>query len=82
VKQEVRGYRNFIHAINRDHFLLVPKRHVANFFEMAPRRQVAVLQLRRKAQALVLAEHQPEGYNIEVSIGQADSSRECKCMFS
>ena len=59
------------HSLSRGHVLVVPKRHVADFFEMTPQEQVAVIELLRKAQQYVRAEHSPDGYNIGVNIGQA-----------
>ena len=59
------------HALSRGHVLVVPKRHVADFFEMTPQEHAAVLELLRKAQQLVRAEHSPDGYNIGVNVGRA-----------
>ena len=59
------------HALSRGHVLVVPKRHVADFFEMTHAEQVAILDLLRDARRLALAEHSPDGFNIGVNIGQA-----------
>jgi len=59
------------HSLSRGHILVVPKRHVADFFEMTPQEQLAVLELLRGARQLVHARHSPDGYNIGVNIGQA-----------
>jgi diadenosine tetraphosphate (Ap4A) HIT family hydrolase len=59
------------HSLSRGHILVVPKRHVADFFEMTSQEQLAVLELLREAQRQVHAEHSPDGYNIGVNIGQA-----------
>lgn len=59
------------HSLSRGHVLVVPKRHVADFFEMTPQEQLAVVELLREAQRHVHAEHSPDGYNIGVNIGQA-----------
>jgi len=59
------------HALSRGHTLIVPKRHVADFFQMTSQEQVAVLELLRKARQLVGSEHSPDGYNIGVNVGQA-----------
>jgi len=37
------------HSLSRGHVIAVPKRHVADFFEMTPQEQVAVLELLREA---------------------------------
>ena len=62
------------HSLSRGHILVVPKRHVAGFFEMTPQEQSAVLELLREAQQHVHAEHSPDGYNIGVNIGRAAGS--------
>ena len=59
------------HSLSPGHILVVPKRHVAGFFEMTPQEQLAVLELLREARQLVHARHSPDGYNIGVNIGQA-----------
>ena len=59
------------HSLSPGHVIAVPKRHVADFFEMTPQEHVAVLELLREAHRLVGAEHSPDGYNIGVNIGQA-----------
>jgi diadenosine tetraphosphate (Ap4A) HIT family hydrolase len=59
------------HSLSPGHILVVPKRHVADFFEMTHQEQLAVLELLREAQQLVHAKHSPDGYNIGINIGQA-----------
>jgi len=59
------------HSLSPGHILVVPKRHVADFFEMTPQEQLSILELLREALQLVHARHSPDGYNIGVNIGQA-----------
>ena len=59
------------YPLSRGHLLIVPKRHVADFFEMTPEEHVAILELLREARQLVHAEHSPDGYNIGVNVGRA-----------
>ena len=58
-------------SLSRGHVIVVPKRHVADFFEMTPEEQAAVLDLLRKARERIRAEHAPDGFNIGVNVGQA-----------
>jgi diadenosine tetraphosphate (Ap4A) HIT family hydrolase len=58
-------------ALSRGHVLVVPKRHVASFFDMTPEEQAAVLTLLNDAQQSIQAKHAPDGYNIGVNIGKA-----------
>lgn len=59
------------HSLSRGHVIVVPKRHVADFFEMTTEEQVAVLELLRGAHRLARAEHSPDGFNIGVNVGEA-----------
>ncbi|MFZ3321075.1 MAG: HIT family protein [Usitatibacter sp.] len=59
------------HSLSRGHVLVVPKRHVADFFEMTTHEQIAVLELLREAHQLARSKHSPDGFNIGVNIGQA-----------
>ena len=58
-------------SLSRGHVLVVPKRHVANFFDMTAEEQSAVLALLNQAHQSSLAQHSPDGYNIGVNIGKA-----------
>ena len=58
-------------ALCRGHMLVVPKRHVASFFEMSAEEQAAVLRLLNQAQRFVAQRHSPDGYNIGVNVGKA-----------
>lgn len=58
-------------ALSRGHVLVIPKRHVANFFDMTPEEQSAVMELLIGAQRMIQGQHAPDGYNIGVNIGKA-----------
>lgn len=58
-------------SLSRGHVLVVPKRHVANFFDMTTEEQLAVLALLNQAHASCQAQHSPDGYNIGVNVGKA-----------
>ena len=59
------------HALSRGHVLVVPRRHVADYFEMSADEQVAVLQLLNEARRRIQKQEAPDGYNIGVNIGKA-----------
>ncbi len=59
------------HSLSRGHVLIVPKRHVANFFDMTIEEQSAVLALLNQAHESIHVQHSPDGYNIGVNIGKA-----------
>lgn len=58
-------------SLARGHVLAIPKRHVANFFDMTGEEQSAVLALLRDVQTSIHKEHAPDGYNIGVNIGKS-----------
>ena len=53
------------------HVIVVPKRHVADFFAMREDEQAAVLGLLNLAQVLIQKKHSPDGYNIGANVGKA-----------
>lgn len=59
------------HSLSRGHVLVVPKRHVADFFDMTREEQSAIMELIHDARNLIQDKHAPDGYNIGVNIGKA-----------
>lgn len=58
-------------SLSPGHVIVVPKRHVAGFFEMTAAEQGSVLALLNRAQRLIQEKHSPDGYNIGVNVGRA-----------
>jgi diadenosine tetraphosphate (Ap4A) HIT family hydrolase len=58
-------------GLSKGHVLVVPRRHVADFFEMNPSEKLSVLELLDKARDSIAREYSPDGYNIGVNIGKA-----------
>jgi len=58
-------------ALSRGHVLVIPRRHVAGFFDMTQEEQQAVLALLNQAQRIIHEQHAPDGYNIGANIGKA-----------
>jgi diadenosine tetraphosphate (Ap4A) HIT family hydrolase len=58
-------------SLSRGHVLVIPKRHVASFFDMTTEEQAAVLALLNSAECSIQEQHSPDGYNIGVNIGKA-----------
>ena len=59
------------HSLSRGHVLVIPKRHVASFFDMTGEEQSAVLALLAEVQKSIQKQHSPDGYNIGVNVGKA-----------
>jgi diadenosine tetraphosphate (Ap4A) HIT family hydrolase len=51
------------------HVLVVPRRHVADFFGMTRFEQAAVLALLNRAHGFIQEQHSPERFDIEVKSG-------------
>jgi diadenosine tetraphosphate (Ap4A) HIT family hydrolase len=58
-------------SLSRGHVIVVPKRHVADFFEMSDAEQAALLALLNQVRAQVQKKYSPDGYNIGANVGAA-----------
>jgi len=58
-------------SLCRGHVIVVPRRHVADFFAMTEAEQGAVLALLRNAKSIVAEKYSPDGYNIGANVGAA-----------
>ena len=59
------------YPLSKDHTLIIPRRHVASFFETTKEERREMLQLLDETRALLDREHQPDGYNIGINDGTA-----------
>ena len=57
--------------LTKGHSLIVPRRHVASFFELTPDERLAILGLLDEAKAALDRQHAPDGYNIGINDGTA-----------
>lgn len=53
------------------HMLVIPWRHVSDWFETTDEERRDVLALTDEARALLLRDRQPDGFNLGVNVGQA-----------
>ena len=51
-------------SLSKGHVLIVPRRHVADFFEMTWAEKTSIFALLDKAKADISQKHSPDGYNI------------------
>ena len=58
-------------AVSPGHTVIVPRRHVAEFFDLTPEEVTACMELINKEKMLIDKEFAPDGYNIGVNIGPA-----------
>ncbi len=57
--------------LTQGHTLIVPRRHVASFFELTTNERLAMLGLLDQAKATLDAKYSPNGFNIGVNDGAA-----------
>jgi diadenosine tetraphosphate (Ap4A) HIT family hydrolase len=58
-------------SLSKGHVLIIPRRHVSDFFEMTWAEKTSILALLDKAKTEISKEHSPDGYNIGINIGKA-----------
>jgi len=71
IEDELAYVRYDNNSLSKGHVLVVPRRHVADFFDMSAAEKSAILSLLDRARTHIAREHAPEGYNIGVNIGRA-----------
>lgn len=59
------------YPLNKGHVLIVPKRHISNYFELPPKEQSACWLMANKVQQMLTAEFQPDGFNVGMNINKA-----------
>ncbi len=59
------------YAVSPGHTLVIPKRHVASFFDLTPDEVAACMDLIQEEKKRIDEEFNPDGYNIGVNVGPA-----------
>lgn len=59
------------YPVNPGHVLIVPKKHVADYFELETELQQACLKLLNQAKLLIQERYKPDGFNIGINTGAA-----------
>ncbi len=59
------------YAVSPGHTLVIPKRHVASFFDLTQDEVAACMDLIHEEKKRIDAEFNPDGYNIGVNVGPA-----------
>lgn len=63
--------REDLYPVSPGHLLIIPNRHVANWFELTDEEQQAVMELTNRAKIRLDGTLQPDGYNIGINCGEA-----------
>ncbi len=59
------------YPLSKGHVLIVPKRHISNYFELPLKEQSACWLMANKVQQLLTREFQPDGFNVGMNINKA-----------
>lgn len=59
-----------IYPVNKGHLLIIPKRHVSDFFETTVKEREAINLLLEDGRALLKEKFNPDGYNIGINCGE------------
>ena len=57
------------HPVNDGHFLVIPYRHFANYFDITEEERNELWGLVAEGQKVVEAKFQPDGYNVGINVG-------------
>jgi diadenosine tetraphosphate (Ap4A) HIT family hydrolase len=59
------------YPVNKGHTLIVPKRHVANYFDLSIHEQRALWLLVNRCKKIIEKQHNPDGFNVGINLGEA-----------
>lgn len=59
------------YPLSPGHSLIIPKRHIASFFEATRDEQISFIDLLAEIQAILVKERHPHGFNIGINVGEA-----------
>ncbi len=59
------------YPVSNGHLLIIPVRHVADYFDMTQKEKTAVMELVGQGKALLDQKLKPDGYNVGINSGSA-----------
>jgi diadenosine tetraphosphate (Ap4A) HIT family hydrolase len=59
------------HPASPGHLLILPRRHVADWFETTPQERQAILALADAGRDLLIQSYAPDGFNLGINVGEA-----------
>ena len=57
--------------VNEGHALIIPKRHIANYFDLSLEEQKDCIELLNRVKAIVQEKYNPAGFNVGININEA-----------
>ena len=65
------GFAAFdLHPANEGHFLVIPYRHLPDYFDINDDELMELWQLVAKGKKIVDEKHNPDGYNVGINVGE------------
>ncbi len=58
------------HPVNPGHTLVIPYRHFSSYFDATAEEKREIWELVDRAREIIDREHQPDGYNVGINIGE------------
>ena len=58
------------YPVNKGHLLIIPKRHVEQYFDLTSEERQAIDDLLFKGKELLDQQYQPDGYNVGINCGE------------
>jgi diadenosine tetraphosphate (Ap4A) HIT family hydrolase len=72
VAQDENAYVRYdSNSLTRGHVIVVPRRHVASYFEMTHAEKASITALLDASKEIIDRQFKPDGYNIGVNVGKA-----------
>lgn len=71
VENELAYVLNDNSPVSPGHCLIVPRQHIAEYFNATRNEKAAIWELVDKMKAIIDKKHSPDGYNVGVNIGKA-----------
>ena len=59
------------HPVAPGHVLILPRRHISDWFEINSEERAAIWTLAEQARALLLRSYAPDGFNLGINVGEA-----------
>lgn len=59
------------YPVSKGHMLIIPKRHISNFFDSTKEEKEALLSLIEEGKKILDEKYNPDGYNIGINVNEA-----------
>ncbi len=57
--------------VSKGHLLVIPKRHIADFFDLSGEEHDAIFSLVKECKEILQSKYNPDGFNVGVNVGEA-----------